>query len=97
MRAWIENDILFINHEDLPQYKKGGGTVRNNYFWALKSIACQAGKRNNWEFDPPVWVALGRLLLFFTCSGYLGFSETTLEFPVDSLIPEELQSVSSRL
>lgn len=97
MRAWIEEDILFIQNEDLPEYKKGGSIVRNNYFWALKSIACVANKTKNWEFDSQVWAALARMLLFFSCSGYLGGSETTLEFSYDCLIPDELRSVSTRL
>ncbi|MFM2028138.1 MAG: hypothetical protein RLZZ339_2855, partial [Cyanobacteriota bacterium] len=37
MRAIAKDDILYIHHEDVPVYKKGGSVVRNSYFWALKS------------------------------------------------------------
>jgi hypothetical protein len=97
MRVRLEDNILYINQEDLPAYKKGGSVVRNSYFWALKSIACYTGWEEDWEFDAPVWVALGRMLIAFTLSGYLGDSETRLEFPVDTPIPESLRSVSSWL
>ncbi len=97
MKAYIRDDILVIHHQDLPIYKKGGSIVRNSYFWALKSIACYTPKGANWEYDQPVWVALGRMLLSFSQSGYLGFSETILEFSVDAPIPDVLRSVSTRL
>ena len=35
-----------------------------------------------------------RMLLAFADSGYLGYSETILEFPHDSQISESLRSVS---
>lgn len=95
MKSWLKEDILVINIEDLPPYKKGGSIVRNNYFWALKSIACYAKSGSDWEFDSEVWVALARMLLFFTQSGYLGLSETILEFPPETVIPDVLRSVSS--
>lgn len=97
MKAYIEDEILYINHEDLPNYKKGGSLVRNNFFWALKSISCYSPKGADWEFDLDVWVALKRMLLFFTNSGYLGYSETILEFNDDLFIPEVLRPVSTHL
>lgn len=93
----LEDDILVIHRDDLPHYKKGGSVVRNSYFWALKSIACYAPRGGDWEFDAIVWVALARLLMAFTESGYLGFSETCLEFADGLIIPEGLRSVSSYL
>jgi hypothetical protein len=95
MRVRIEDNILFIVYEDLPPYKKGGSIVRNSYFWALKSIACFTSRNKDWEYDPEVWVALTRMLLSFTESGYLGDRETSLEFSADTPIPEQLRSVSS--
>ena len=95
MRVKIEDNILFITYEDLPPYKKGGSVVRNSYFWALKSIACFTPRNKDWEYDPEVWVALSRMLLSFTESGYLGDRETSLEFSTDTAIPEQLRSVSS--
>lgn len=95
LRARIIDEILKIEQADLPQYKKGGSVVRNNYYWALKSIACYARREQDWEFDPEVWVALGRMLMFFTESGYLGVSETLLEFSVEEPIPEPLRLVST--
>lgn len=97
MRVSLKDDILVINNEDLPGYKKGGSIVRNSYFWALKSISCYSAKGCDWEFDREVWIALARMLLTFTQSGYLGSSETSLEFSDDTQIPEELRSVSTRL
>jgi hypothetical protein len=97
MKALIDKDILFINQQDLPSYKKEGSVVRNSYFWALKSISCYSGKGKDWEFDSEVWLALARMLLFFSQSGYLGNSETILEFSLDSQIPEVLRSVSTWL
>jgi hypothetical protein len=61
----------------------------------LKSIACSTKSGPDWEYDPEVWVALARMLLFFTESGYLGLSETILEFPSETIIPDVLRSVSS--
>jgi len=97
MRVDLKDNILIINNEDLPLYKKGGSIVRNSYFWALKSIACYAAKGSDWEFDKDVWIALSRMLLSFAQSGYLGGSETLLEFSEEKPIPEELRSVSTRL
>jgi hypothetical protein len=95
MRVRIEDNILFIVYEDLPPYKKGGSIVRNSYFWALKSIACFTSRNKDWEYDLEVWVALARMLLSFTESGYLSDRETSLEFSADTPIPEQLRSVSS--
>jgi hypothetical protein len=97
MRAWIENDILLVHREDVPFYKQKGSVVRNSFFWALKSISCYAPKGSDWEFDRDVWVALSRMLLAFTTSGYLGTSETLLEFDDDVPIPDVLRSVASYL
>ena len=97
MKVYIQEKILYIDREDLPNYKKGGSVVRNSYFWALKSISCYSPKGCDWEFEREVWVALSRMLLFFTNSGYLGYSETILEFPSEVTIPEVLRSVSTRL
>jgi hypothetical protein len=72
MRVTLQDDILFINHEDLPAYKKGGSIVRNSYFWALKAIACYTSRDKDWEFDRDVWVALSRMLMSFSQSSYLG-------------------------
>jgi len=95
MRVKLQDSILFINREDLPEYKKGGSVVRNSYFWALKSIACFTSRTKDWEYDPEVWIALNRMLISFTESGYLGDRETCLEFPTDTPIPAELRSISS--
>ncbi|MEL6496197.1 MAG: hypothetical protein AAFQ41_13905, partial [Cyanobacteria bacterium J06623_7] len=95
MRVQLQDKILFIAREDLPVYKKGGSVVRNSYFWALKSIACFTSRQKDWEYDAEVWIALNRMLLSFTESGYLGECETSLEFPLDIPIPEELRSVAS--
>ncbi|MCC0176418.1 hypothetical protein I4641_05430 [Waterburya agarophytonicola K14] len=95
MRVRIEENILLIAHEDLPPYKKGGSVVRNSYFWALKSIACFTSRNKDWEYDREVWVALARMLVSFTESGYLGDRETSLEFSADTPIPSQLRSVSS--
>jgi hypothetical protein len=97
MRVELKDNILIVNREDLPEYKKGGSIVRNSYFWALKSIACYASKGSDWEFDREVWIALSRMLLSFAQSGYLGSSETLLEFSEDIQIPEELRSISTWL
>jgi hypothetical protein len=96
VRVRLANEILFIDREDLPNYKKGGSVVRNSYFWALKSIAGRASRDRDWEFEPEVWPALARMLMSFRESGYLYLSETTLEFPHDAdEIPEVLRSVSA--
>jgi hypothetical protein len=95
MRVRLEDNILLINHEDVPEYKKGGSVVRNSYFWALKSISCHASRQKDWEYDAEVWIALERMLISFTESGYLGDRETCLEFSQDTPIPDELRSISS--
>jgi len=95
MRAFVDQDILFIHHEDLPLYKKGGSIVRNSYFWALKSIAGSARLNKDWEFESEVWFALNRMLLSFTESGYLALSETLLEFETQAPIPDPLRSSST--
>lgn len=96
MRAAFNNHgILTIRANDLPQFKKEGGSiVRNTFFWSLKSIACYTGFEKDWEYDQEVWVALKRMLISFADSGYLGTSETCLEFNSDTKIPNELRSVS---
>ncbi|NMF61815.1 hypothetical protein [Brasilonema octagenarum] len=96
MRAKIENDVLFLHHEDVPEYKKGGSVVRNSYFWALRSIAGRASRYGDWEYEPEVWFALTRMLLSFAESGYLGLKETVLEFPLSQgAIPDVLRDVST--
>jgi hypothetical protein len=95
VRAYLKDDIISIHRDDLPNYKKGGSMVRNNYFWALKSIACHTRRDSDWEFDSEVWIALCRMLIFFAQSGYLGDSEALLEFPIDSEIPEVLRPIST--
>ncbi|NJL63503.1 MAG: hypothetical protein HC903_18805 [Methylacidiphilales bacterium] len=96
MRARIEDDLLFLHHEDLPEYKKGGSVVRNSYFWALKSIAGKASRHGDWEYESEIWIALGRMLMSFTESGYLGYRETVLEFPISQgEIPDALRLVST--
>ncbi|MDX2212866.1 MAG: hypothetical protein SFY66_06205 [Oculatellaceae cyanobacterium bins.114] len=95
MRVRIENQILFIHRDDLPQYKKTGSIVRNSYFWALKSIAASANRSPDWEYDDEVWLALQRLLLSFAESSYLGLRETQLEFPASYPIPTVLKPVST--
>jgi hypothetical protein len=97
MKAIIKYNILYINKEDLPQYQKGKSIVRNNYFWALKSISDYAPMNGDWEFSIEIWIALNRMLLFFTNSGYLGYRETMLEFSDDTLIPDILRSSSTKL
>jgi hypothetical protein len=96
MRAKLENEIVFVDREDLPNYKKGGSVVRNSYFWALKSIAGRVSRDRDWEYESEVWFALARMLMSFRESGYLYLSETTLEFPADQEeIPSVLRSVST--
>jgi hypothetical protein len=96
MRARLENEIVFLHHEDVPPFKKGGSVVRNSYFWALKSIAGRASRERDWEYEPEVWLALQRMLLSFSESGYLGLSETMLEFPADTEeIPALLRPVAT--
>ncbi len=95
MRARIEEEVLFLHKEDVPLYKKSGSLVRNNYFWALRAIAVRSPFDRDWEFDADVWIALQRMLLSFTESGYLGLRETQLEFPQHTPIPDALCSVST--
>ena len=97
MKTNLKDEIILIHHEDLPMYKKGGSVVRNSYFWALKSIACYTPRNGDWEFDQEVWVALARMLLAFSESGYLGYTETCLEFPQDTTIPDTLRTVATWL
>lgn len=97
MQASLKDTIIYISQDDLPQYHKTGSIVRNNYFWALKSISGYAPKYGDWEYEQEVWVALARMLMFFSNSGYLGYRDTILEFPEDTIIPEVLRSVSTRL
>jgi hypothetical protein len=95
MRVRIVDDVLYINAEDVPAYKKTGSVVRNNYYWALQSIAARARRDREWEFESEVWLALSRMLLFFTESGYLGLRETQLEFEPDAEIPAVLRSIAT--
>ncbi len=96
MRAKIESDVLFIHQEDLPEFKKGGSVVRNSYFWALRSIAGRAGRQKDWEYESEVWLALARMLLSFSESGYLGYRETVLEFSfLQGEIPAILRNVAT--
>ena len=96
MKAKIENDVVFLHSEDIPQFKKQGSIVRNNYFWALKAIAGNTPYGGDWEYESEVWLALRRVLLAFAESGYLGLSETTLEFPADSgEIPEPFRGIAT--
>lgn len=93
MKAQIRDQILYINYQDIPNYQKGGSIVRNNYFWALKSISCHSPRGSDWEFDSDVWIALARMLIFFTDSGYLRYEETSLQLPENSDIPDVLRQV----
>jgi hypothetical protein len=96
MRAALQNDILLLHCDDVPQYKKGGSQVRNTYFWSLKSIAGRSRPDRDWEYEAEVWLALQRMLSSFQASGYLPLSETQLEFPYDAEIPAVLRPVSTR-
>jgi hypothetical protein len=96
VRAKIANDVLFLHKDDVPQYKKKGSIVRNNYFWALKSIAGNTPYAGDWEYESEVWLALRRVLLSFAESGYLGLQETILEFPLDQgEIPAVFRSIAT--
>jgi len=95
VRAKIDNEVLLIHQDDLPQYKKNGSVVRNSYFWALKSIAGRCPFGGNWEYEAEVWFAVQRMLLSFSESGYLGLSETILEFPHGTEVPPLLRSVAT--
>ncbi|MFP4220835.1 MAG: hypothetical protein ACLFM4_08195 [Phormidium sp.] len=91
----IEEGVLYVHRDDVPPFKKGGAVTRNTYFWALKSIADRAPRGKDWEFERSVWIALSRMLLSFSESGYLGFRETVLEFPLGTRIPDELRECST--
>ncbi|NJO40730.1 MAG: hypothetical protein HC769_08300 [Cyanobacteria bacterium CRU_2_1] len=96
MRVRIENQVLFLHEDDVPHYKKKGSIVRNTYFWALRSIAGRANLGQEWEYESEVWLALQRILISFAESGYLGLSETILEFPIDQgEIPSVFRYVST--
>ena len=95
MRVRIDNQVLFIRNEDVPPYKKKGSMVRNSYFWALKSISDRAPFEKEWEFEERVWIALTRMLMSFSESGYLGLKETQLEFEQDEEIPALLRSMAT--
>lgn len=95
MRVRIDNQVLFICNDDVPPYKKKGSIVRNSYFWALKSIADRAPFGKEWEFEERVWIALTRMLISFSESGYLGLKETQLEFAHDDEIPTPLRPIST--
>lgn len=95
MRAHIHNQILYLHQDDVPPYKKSGSVVRNSYFWALRSIADRALFNQDWEFADEVWPALTRMLTSFAESGYLGYTETILEFSDDDIIPPELKPMGT--
>lgn len=96
MKARIEDHILFLHNDDVPAYKKQGSMVRNSYFWALKSIAGRAYRQGDWEYEEEVWLALQRVLMSFTESGYLGLKETMLEFSIEQgEIPAVLRPVAT--
>ena len=95
MRATLDNQLILIHKDDVPAYKKSGSVVRNSYFWAMKAIAGRAHRDYDWEYEAEVWIALQRILMSFTESGYLGLSETLLQFPLDTPIPNVLRSVST--
>ncbi|MFM6181333.1 MAG: hypothetical protein ACKPA8_07440, partial [Dolichospermum sp.] len=62
----------------------------------LRSIAGRAKRYHDWEYESEVWVALERMLLSFTESGYLGYRETILEFPLSQgEIPNLLRNVAT--
>jgi hypothetical protein len=95
MRVRVVDQVLYIHAADVPRYKKKGSVVRNTLFWALQSIAVRAVRDREWEYDAEVWVALVRMLEHFTASGYLGLSETQLQFDTDADIPPILKPVST--
>lgn len=70
--------------------------VRNSFFWALRSIAGASPRSGDWEFEEEVWIALARMLLRFSESGYLALHETMLEFDQDVDIPDVLRMASLR-
>ncbi len=95
MRARIDDDLLYLHARDVPPFKRSGSQVRNNYFWALRSIAGHARPEHDWEFEPEIWPALVRMLGSFMASGYLGLRETQLEFAADAEIPPLLRPVAT--
>lgn len=95
MRATLDDQLLLIHRDDVPQFKKGGSVVRNNYFWAMKAIAGSAPRDRDWEYESEVWLALSRLLLAFSESGYLPLQETILEFSQTTEIPALLRPVAT--
>ncbi|MGF1603728.1 MAG: hypothetical protein ACFCU8_17235 [Thermosynechococcaceae cyanobacterium] len=96
MKVRLDDELLIVAQDDLPQFKKGGSVVRNNYFWAMRAIAGYAPRHGDWEYEIEVWLALKRVLLAFQESGYLGLSETQLEFAPDATdIPDVLRAVST--
>jgi hypothetical protein len=96
VRARIENQVLLLHNDDVPQYKKKGSVVRNTYFWALRAIAGNAPYGGDWEYESEVWLALQRVLVSFAESGYLGMWETTLEFsPEQGEIPAVFRYVAT--
>jgi hypothetical protein len=96
VRVSIQNQILYVHHEDVPQYKPKGSVVRNTYFWALRSIAARSEFNRDWEYEEEVWFALQRMLTAFAESGYLYTRETQLEFSENQVIPPVLRPVSTR-
>lgn len=95
MRSRIDQQILYLHQDDVPHYKKKGSVVRNSYFWALRSIADQAGFSKDWEFADEVWPALCRMLTAFAEAGYLYYRETVLEFAPEDEIPAMLKPVAT--
>ena len=95
MRAKTDNQVLYIHAEDVPPYKKSGSIVRNNYFWALRSIADRANFGKAWEYEAGVWLALVRMLTAFAESGYLAYRETILEFPPKADIPSAIKPIAT--
>ncbi|MBI4782418.1 MAG: hypothetical protein HY785_14035 [Oscillatoriophycideae cyanobacterium NC_groundwater_1537_Pr4_S-0.65um_50_18] len=96
MRARIENQVLFLHKDDVPEYKKKGSVVRNTYFWTMRSIADRAGFNQEWEYASEVWLALKRVLISYAESGYLNTSEIILEFPSSQgAIPDVFRDVAT--
>lgn len=95
MRTRLHQSVLLIHQDDVPRYKKTGSVVRNSYFWALRSIADRASFNQDWELTDEVWPALTRMLTSFAASGYLGYSETILEFPDRAEIPAVLKPMAT--
>jgi hypothetical protein len=95
MRARIDSPVLYLHQDDVPHYRKSGSVVRNSYFWALRSIADRALFNQDWEFVDEVWPALTRMLTSFAEVGYLGYSETILEFDDGADIPAVLKPMAT--